>query len=90
MANAKELRKTVSAEVKAERARRKAKRMEIRTLPRGEQSAARKAEKSARKAAKLERKHAIQAMPKQEKREAKKHDRLAKRIWNPIVLPLKK
>ena len=82
MANAKELRKTVTAEVKAERARRKAKRIEIRALPRGEQSAARKAEKSARKAAKLERKHAIQAMPKQEKRAAKKHDKLTKRIWN--------
>ena len=82
MANAKELRKTVTAEVKAERARRKAKRMEIRALPRGEQSAARKSEKSARKTAKLERKHAIQAMPKQEKRAAKKHDKLAKRIWN--------
>lgn len=82
MANAKELRKTVTAEVKAERARRKAKRTEIRALPRGEQSAARKAEKAARKAAKLERKHAIQAMPKQEKRTAKKHDKLTKRIWN--------
>ena len=82
MANAKELRKTVTAEVKAQRARRNAKRMEIRALPRGEQPAARKAEKSARKAAKLERKRAIHAMPKQEKRAAKKHDKLTKRIWN--------
>jgi len=82
MANAKELRKTVTAEAKAERARRKEKRIEIRALPRGEQPAVKKAEKAARKAAKLERKRAIQAMPKQEKRVAKKHDRLTKRIWN--------
>jgi beta-glucosidase len=82
MSNTKEFKKTVVAEVKAERARRKAKRTEIRLLPRGERAAANKAEKAARKAAKLERKRAVQAMTKEEKRTAKKHDRIAKRIWN--------
>jgi len=81
MSNAKELRKNVTAEVRAERARRKAKRKEIRALPRGERAAAAKAEKAARKAARLERKSAIRAMAKEEKRAAKKHDRLMKRIW---------
>lgn len=82
MANAKELRKTVTAEVKAERARRKAKRIEIRALPRRERTAATKAERASRKAAKQERKRAVRAMAKDERRAAKKHDALAKRIWN--------
>lgn len=82
MSNAKEFRKAVVAEVKAERARRKAKCVEIRLLPRGEQSAAKKAEKALQKAAKLERKSKIHAMAKDEKRVARKHDRLMKRIWN--------
>ncbi len=81
MSNAKELRKNVTAEVRAERVRRKAKRKEIRALPRGERAAAAKAEKEVRKAARLERKSAIRAMAKEEKRAAKKHDRLMKRIW---------
>lgn len=82
MATSKELKKTVIAEVKAERARRKAKRAQIRSLPRGERAAANKMEKAARKAAKLERKSAIHAMTKEEKRAAKRRDRLTKRIWN--------
>ena len=82
MLNAKERKAAITAEVKAERARRKAKREEIRTLPREEQASATKAEASARKAAMLERKRAIHAMPKQERHEAKKHDKIWKRIWN--------
>jgi len=82
MAAWKEIKKSVSAEVKAERARRKARRGEIRALPRQERVAAKKTDKLAVKNAKKERKLAIHAMAKGEKRTAKCHDKLFKRIWN--------
>lgn len=81
MSNTKELRKAVTAEVKAERARRKAKREEIRAMPLAERAAAKSADRVAKKEAKKARKLAIRSMSKDEKRTAKRHDKLFKRVW---------
>jgi beta-glucosidase len=81
MVTAKELRKNVSAEVKAERTHRKERRREIRALPVAERAAAKAADRRAKKEAKQARKLAIHAMAKGDKRAAKQHDKLFKRIW---------
>ncbi|NLI54486.1 MAG: beta-glucosidase [Clostridiales bacterium] len=81
MATAKEFRKSVVAEVRAERTRRKERRKAIRALPRSERAAAKAADKAAKKEAKKTRKQALRTMARPEKRAAKRHDRLFRRIW---------
>ncbi|MPM15291.1 hypothetical protein SDC9_61659 [bioreactor metagenome] len=81
MESAKELRKRVSIEVKAERARRKARNAEIRALPRAERAAAKYADRIAKNEAKKAEQLAIRSMAKAEKHAVKRHNKLFKRIW---------
>lgn len=81
MASAKEFKKSIAAEVKADKQQRKERKKEIKALPNKERAAVKKDEKQKCKTEKKERRLTVRAMNGEEKKIAKKHDKRYRKIW---------
>jgi len=78
----KERKSRILAEVKADKLKRKARKIELAVMTKEEQIEARKSDRKAKKAAQKERNAEIKKMPKQERKAAKKYDKIFRKIKN--------